>query len=115
MSKIYDSICVFDIMNMLANDSEAYFYPKSKDFKYIRITLKGDNKNYQFRLKSSKSDYYSYIKEFKTSDIWETIDIKIADLYPSFRGRKLDMPNFGEPSFEEIAFLIANKKDDERR
>jgi len=31
-------------------------------------------------------------------------------LYPSFRGRKLDLPNFSHDYIEEIVFLIGNKK-----
>ncbi|MDX1769545.1 MAG: CIA30 family protein, partial [Arenibacter troitsensis] len=31
-------------------------------------------------------------------------------MYPSFRGRKLDMPNFSKNSIEEIVFLIGNKR-----
>jgi hypothetical protein len=31
-------------------------------------------------------------------------------MYPSFRGRILDMPNYDKANLEEIAFLIGNKK-----
>ena len=34
-------------------------------------------------------------------------------MYPSFRGRKLDEPNFFHKSIEEVTFLIANKKNEE--
>jgi hypothetical protein len=30
-------------------------------------------------------------------------------MYPSFRGQKLELPNYPGQSMEEIAFLIANK------
>jgi hypothetical protein len=33
-------------------------------------------------------------------------------MYPSFRGRKLDKPNFSEDYIEEIAFLIGNKSEE---
>ena len=78
----------------------------------ILIHLKGDGKDYQFRIKDKTNAYYSYITSFKTSGDWQTISIKLTDLYPSFRGRKLDMPNFSSDSFEEIVFLIGNKKDE---
>ena len=80
--------------------------------KTICIRLKGDSKPYQFRLKSNSSSYYSYITTFGTSNNWETVKIKLADLYPSFRGRKLDQSNFNESSIEEISFLIGNKKNE---
>lgn len=76
----------------------------------VLIRLKGDGKDYQFRIKDKSSNSYSYITTFKTSGNWETVEIKLADLYPSFRGRKLNLPNFESDSFEEIVFLIGNKK-----
>ncbi|MFT5668967.1 MAG: NADH dehydrogenase [ubiquinone] 1 alpha subcomplex assembly factor 1 [Vicingaceae bacterium] len=80
--------------------------------KRLRINLKGDGKNYQLRVKSNTSDYYSYITEFSTSGSWETIEINLKDLYPSFRGRKLDQENFSASSIQELSFLIANKKNE---
>jgi hypothetical protein len=78
--------------------------------KEVVIRLKGDGKNYQFRVKASPSDYYSYIKEFSTSGEWEEIIIPLNEMYPSFRGRKLDFPNFSSESISEITFLIGNKR-----
>lgn len=78
----------------------------------ISIRLKGDGKEYQFRIKDKNNTYYSYITTFKTSGEWQTIEIKLANLYPSFRGQKLDLPNFDSSSFEEIVFLIGNKKNE---
>ena len=43
---------------------------------------------------------------------WETIHINLKDLYPSFRGNKLNKENFNGSSIEEISFLIANQKDE---
>ena len=75
----------------------------------IIIRLKGDSKNYQFRIKDKTSTYYSYIASFQTSGEWEEIEIPLKDMFPSFRGRKLDMPNFSHDYIEEIVFLIGNK------
>ena len=83
----------------------------TKDSKVL-IRLKGDGKEYQFRIKDKSSSYYSYITTFKTTGKWETIEIKLSDLYPSFRGRKLDLPNYNSDSFEEIVFLVGNKKNE---
>ena len=76
----------------------------------IRIKVKGDGKNYQFRIKNKNSDYFSYITTFSTSGDWQTIELKLKDFYPSFRGRKLDIPNFNKKTIEQISILIANKK-----
>jgi hypothetical protein len=78
----------------------------------ISMRLKGDSKSYQLRIKSKLSDYYSYVHDFQTTDKWETIEINLQDMYPSFRGRKLDMNNFNSPSIQEISILIGNKVDE---
>ena len=78
----------------------------------VKIRLKGDGKDYQFRIKDKASSYYSYITTFKTNGNWETITIDLKDLYPSFRGQTLDFPNYKSASFEEIVFLIGNKKNE---
>ncbi len=81
-----------------------------KEYTKIIIKLRGDGKKYQFRIKSNSGDYYSYISSFPTSGEWQEIEIPLKEMYPSFRGRKLDQANFSNDYFEEIAFLIGNKK-----
>jgi hypothetical protein len=36
----------------------------------------------------------------------------MKDLYPSFRGQDLNLPNYNSSSFEELVFLIGNKKNE---
>ena len=84
----------------------------AKEGAYFQIRLKGDNKNYQLRIKTNERDYYSYVIPFKTSDVWETIAIPLNNMYPSFRGRKLDMDKFNDRYFEQIAFLVGNNKNE---
>nr|WP_299341352.1 CIA30 family protein [Allomuricauda sp.] len=79
--------------------------PQSK----IKIRLKGDGINYQFRVKNNRQNQYSYIIPFQTTGEWEEIEIALSDMYPSFRGRRLDRPNFSHQTIEEITFLIGNK------
>jgi len=81
-------------------------------FKTIVLKIKGDGKNYQFRIKHKSSDYASYITSFSSSGEWQEIKIPIKSMYPSFRGRKLDEPNFFHKSIEEVTFLVANKKNE---
>ena len=81
-------------------------------YQFAEIRLKGDGKRYQFRIKSSVLDRYSYIAYFQTSGTWETISIPLASMYPSFRGRKLDLANFSEKNIEQIAILISNKREE---
>jgi NADH dehydrogenase [ubiquinone] 1 alpha subcomplex assembly factor 1 len=83
----------------------------NKDSK-IKLRLKGDGKEYQFRIKDNSRQYYSYITTFSTSGDWQDIEIPLGEMEPSFRGRKLNIPNFSENQIEEIVFLIANKKEE---
>ncbi|MDC1394878.1 CIA30 family protein [Bacteroidia bacterium] len=76
----------------------------------VVLQVKGDGKNFQFRVKDKINQYHSYIYEFETSGKWQTIEIPFKNMYPSFRGRKLSIPNFNHSQIEEIAFLIGNKK-----
>lgn len=74
----------------------------------IRIRFRGDGKNYQFRIKHKRRYEYSYVHEFKTSGNWQTIEIPIGSMYPVYRGRRMDRPNFDYDSIEELTFLIGN-------
>jgi hypothetical protein len=74
------------------------------------LRLKGDGKNYQFRVKSKANEYYSYICDFKTTGDWQTVEIPFSILYPSFRGQTLNLPNYPGKILGEIGFLIGNKK-----
>lgn len=84
-------------------------------FSKIVLRVHGDGKQYQFSIKASAKDAYSYIIPFKTTGGWEDIIIELAEMYPSFRGRKLDKPNFSAKPFEEIGILFGNKKEEEFR
>jgi hypothetical protein len=84
---------------------------KVTGFKKIVLKIKGDGNNYQFRIKDSNRNFYSYIKIFKTTAAWELIEINLSEMYPTFRGRKLAMDNFSSETIQEIAFLIGNKKE----
>ena len=88
-----------------------YFNPvETGSFGKFTLRLKGDGKTYQFRVKSQANEYYAYICDFKTTGEWQTIEIPFGSLYPSFRGRTLNMPNYPGKQLGEIGFLIGNKK-----
>lgn len=82
------------------------------DSKMLVLHLKGDGNRYQARIYANTRDSHSYISYFNTSGDWQIIEIPLANMYPSFRGRKLDQPNFLDPGIVEIAFLIGNKKNE---
>ena len=79
-------------------------------FTTLALYLKGDGKKYQVRIRENNDDYFSYITTIQTSGEWETIEITLNDMFPSFRGRKLDRPNFSGNTIVELTFLIGNEK-----
>ena len=79
-------------------------------YKHAILHVKVDGKKYQFRLKSSRRDYHSYVYDFKTGNEWEEIIIPLEEMRPQFRGRKLNMPDYDASYVSEMAILIGNKK-----
>lgn len=81
------------------------------DSEHIVVRLKGDGKQYQLRVKHQLDDKPYYVGSFSTSGEWEEIKVKMADMYPSFHGEKMDIPDFNYDTIEEVTFLIGNKKE----
>lgn len=89
---------------------------ESKDvsnYTHVVLKVKGDGKPYQFRIKQNRYDRYSYINYFETSGEWQEIKIPLNSFFPSFRGYKLNRPNFNGKKMQEIAFLVGNKKKED--
>ena len=89
------------------------YHFKSKDisgYKKAVIHLKGDGKEYQFRIKANLDEKASYIYTFKTSGEWQSVEIPIAEMEPTYRGNKLNQPNFNASKIQEVRFMIANGK-----
>ena len=85
---------------------------KTRGYKFLALRVKGDGKRYQVRIKNRAGDNHSYIAYFSTSGDWQEVKVPLHDMYPSFRGRTLDMPNFSGGEIEEFALLIGNKKEE---
>lgn len=79
----------------------------------IQARLKGDGKRYQFRVKHKQQASQSYVTYFETTGEWQEITILLNDLYPTFRGRRLDQPNFNHGKIQELGFLVGNKKEED--
>ncbi len=89
------------------------FKPKNiEGYTTIVLKLKGDGKTFQFRIKSDVAQHHSYIAKFETAEDWQTIEIQLSELYPVLRGRTLSLPNFSDNILTEVAFLIANRKNE---
>jgi len=84
----------------------------TEEKKSIVLRIKGDGKQYEFRLKSDIAQYESYVHTFSTSGEWETIKLEIPKFYPQYRGRKLSIPNFHFNTIQQLSFLIANKQEE---
>lgn len=76
------------------------------------IRLKGDGKKYQFRVKSDFRERHAYISTFETSGEWQLVEVNLTDMVPTFRGRRLSMPNYPKEQLSELRFLIGNKKQE---
>lgn len=82
-------------------------------FSKVVLTIKGDGKRYQFRIKANASDYHSYITYFATNGDWQEITIPFNQMDPSFRGVKVNKAKYGGTQMEEVGFLIGNKKEED--
>lgn len=74
------------------------------------IRLKGDGKRYQFIVESGKNDRNYYAYEFQTGNNWQTVVVPLAEMYPVYRGDRLDIPNYPGRTMSQVRFLIANEK-----
>lgn len=92
--------------------SVRYQFKKKKVIQYdkLLIRVKGDGKRYQIRIKENINDYFSYVANIKTKNNWQTIEVDLKSMYPVFRGRMLNQPNFSGKYLQEIGFLIGNKR-----
>lgn len=88
-----------------------HFEPKDiRGYNRAVIRLKGDGKEYQFRIKANLNERAAYVYTFKTSGKWQTIEIPLNQMEPNYRGNKLNQPNFNANKLQEIRFLIGNGK-----
>lgn len=86
---------------------------RTEGFAKAVIKLIGDGKKYQFRIKSEQSERHAYIAVFQTTGDWQTVEINLSEMYPAFRGMKMNLPNYPAKQLEEIAFLIGNKVEED--
>ena len=113
-----DSHCVFTGFISTANNggfcSLRYYLEKIniKNNKDLKLRVKGDGNPYQLRIKSNRNDYFSYVFSFETSGDWQTISVPLKKMFPSFRGKRLNLQNFSNKYFEEIGILVGNKRNE---
>lgn len=79
----------------------------------VRITLRGDGRRYQFRLRQDgRFDGVTWRAEFDTGGDWQTVELLFTDFAPVFRGRPV--PEAGPVLPErvrQIGFMVADKRE----
>ena len=78
----------------------------------ISITVKGDGREYQFRLRTNRyMDGVAYVKNFVTSkDEWQTFTFQEQDFTAQFRGRLVrDAKALSFADITQLGFMLADK------
>lgn len=88
---------------------------ETKSYSAFKIRLKGDGKNYQFRVRSQLNERHSYQYEFPTTGEWQEVTIPFDQMIPTFRGMRLNLPAYPGEMVRECSFLISNKKNESFR
>ena len=85
------------------------------DSRGIRLTIKGDGRNYQLRLRQDQSfDGVAWRREFATDGSAQVIDLEYPEFEAVHRGRKIENAGTIDPAqITQLGFLIADKKEGE--
>jgi hypothetical protein len=81
-------------------------------FSHIVFRIRGDGKTYQFRIKTGVYDRHSYSTEFKSTKEWQVVEIPMEELSPTWRGMKLEIPDYPGEQMSELAFFIGNSREE---
>ena len=83
----------------------------SKDSRSFLIVLKGDGKDYNFRIRTPKGRHsYAYTFPTKGDGNWETVTIPFDRMAATYRGEVVDVPNYSGENVVEMQLLIGNRK-----
>ncbi|MBT4784152.1 MAG: CIA30 family protein [Candidatus Marinimicrobia bacterium] len=90
----------------------AYYPPDLINVKSITIRIKGDGRQYSFRVRGNTSNWASYTHTFNTvKNKWIEKELMIKDFYPLYRGYYLnDMPLLSEMVIKEIGIMLSDKQ-----
>ena len=90
----------------------AYYPPDLTNVKSITLRVKGDGRQYSFRVRGNTSNWASYTHSFDTIDgEWIEKEMKIDNFYPVYRGYYLnDMPLLSEIIIKEIGIMLSDKQ-----
>ena len=113
---VNDSYANFDGYLSLQNNGgfssiRAYYPPNLTNIKSILIKIRGDGREYSFRVRGNSSSWASYTHSFNTvKGEWIEKELKIDDFYPVYRGYSLgNMPLLSDIVIKEIGIMISDK------
>ena len=113
---VNDSYANFDGYLSLKNNGgfssiRAYYPPNLTNIKSILIKVRGDGREYSFRVRGNSSSWASYTHSFNTvKGEWIEKELKIDDFYPVYRGYSLgNMPLLSDIVIKEIGIMISDK------
>lgn len=86
----------------ISEKSEAFF-----------LVLKGDGKNYNFRVRTPNGRHsYAYTFPTKNDGHWETITIPFDKMAATYHGEPVDVANYAGEEVVEMQLLIGNEKEE---
>jgi beta-xylosidase len=88
-------------------------YVIAENYKAFMITLKGDGKDYNFRVRTPNGRYsYGFTFSTEEGNDWEKISIPFELMEASYHGEPVDVPNYQGENVVEMQLLIGNKKEE---
>jgi monofunctional biosynthetic peptidoglycan transglycosylase len=82
-------------------------------FAGIRLSLTGDGRRYQLRLRESDDPGdFAWRASFNTSGTRETIALATRDFEPVFRGRRIEaLPGLADREMHFLGFMVTSRQD----
>ena len=89
----------------------AYYPNDLLDINSIVLRVKGDGRQYSFRVRTDNNSWVSYTQSFATEkDTWQEVVLNIKDFYPTYRGYSLrNIPELSDSIIREIGIMISDK------
>ena len=113
---VRDNKAEFEGFLSLANNGgfssvRAYYPNDLLDINSIDLRVKGDGREYSFRVRTDNNSWVSYTKSFATEkDTWQEVVLDIKDFYPTYRGYSLrNIPELSDSIIREIGIMISDK------
>ena len=81
------------------------------DHEKLRIKLRGDGREYTFRVNSSRTPVSYWSKFQTTANQWEEIELPFSSFWPNWRGRKLNQPAISPSEITALGIMIYDGQD----